>query len=983
MLMEQLEQLEVEPDIVNIACNNIEQLNMTINQTKNENVLITCLNARSCASLTAFDEIKLFIFDCKRETDVLIICETWFQSNQCAIYEIRGYTAIHDCRENRRGGGLSIYVSDKWAIKCKEIGIIGSCNSIRLKIVGQNKAIYHTIIGVYRPPTHDNQHFDNFIQSFEPVLETASTENCIIAGDFNIDMDKQNVRTRRYSSLAESYGFKICNKFPTRLQSNTRIDHVLSNTSLEKKHHIITTSCEFSDHEVILTSIESVQRGTHKPFTRKLTDFSMMRTQLAATLHERWPASEDVNAMYDCLESAIKECHNNSTTLRTVTSRRAQKDMCPWLVNRPAIQLLTTEKRNVWKRYNRTGRTNANLLAKLKRLTNTIGAAKASAKYTYFHERFTACVNPKQTWDRIKEVLRTKKPVETITEIKTAEGIIEDKQATANVAATHFAQIGDCLANKIRVHEDDHPNKMDTIMRNTDSIFLYPTTQDEVTKLIHNLDTKKATGLDGISAAAVQKCATVIAPTLSRIINNCFVTGQYPEKLKMARVVAIYKDGAKDDINNYRPISILPALNKVVERCVYNRLCAFLNKKKFFLQNQHGFRTGYSTRTATSAIVNRTLIELDKGRAASAIFLDLSKAFDSVPHESLLTKLDYAGVRGPALALMRSYLSIRKIRVDIEGTLSDEREVPIGVGQGSILGPLLYLVYINDIGRLPIHGTLSMYADDTAVFYFNDTNEQNKIDMIHDIGLLREFYRLNRLTLNLGKTQFTHFERSRHNRDPDTIIFGEAAITEAPTVKYLGLTMDKHLNWKAHIEGIIKKIAGTIGIITKLSHFMPTTILLIIYNSLVHSNLSYLTVLWAAARQTHRRPLQRLQNRVLKRCLKLPNMHNTKEVYQSSNVLPVRGIGEMQLSEYVWQQLSSPPEQPDFVFPPCRLRRGNPKLAIPRISGYHGQSSLSFRGSKLYNTMPANVVESRTKIKLKNETKKWLISNENIERLIY
>lgn len=975
------EQVENEPNVKNIMCKNVSEVNMNIN--KSANLIIVCINAQSCANLSVFDEIKHFMSKISRQIDVVIIGETWFRQDQCDIYGINNYFALHDCRTNRKGGGLSVYVNKKWKIKDHRVGAISFCHSIEVAITNQASTESYKVIGVYRPPTQNRQQMCDFIESFERAIESTTNECCYIGGDFNIDIDRDNTCARRYLNLVESYGFKICNDFPTRLQSNTRIDHLLSNNSFEYKHSVMTTSGQFTDHEIIVTAIERELNERPQPRKRKFVDYNQMRVELQSVIRSQFPATSDVNTMYDFISSVITNSLNKATTYKSFHLRRNQNPVCPWINQHPAIQQLMREKRSLWKRFNRGGRRNLHMQEKLKRLTNMLHDAKTSAKNAYYYRRFSECTSSKQTWDEIRNVIHSKKSTNSIVTLTSDDGVVTEKTDIANIAANYFATIGDKLSGEIRTDANDHPNGMNTLKRCEASIFLHPVTQNEVTAIIQRLDNKKAHGVDDINAKTLKECVTVIAPALTHLINVCFGTGQYPNGLKIARVVAIHKSGPKDNINNYRPISILPTMNKVVERCIFNRLDTFLTKKRFFLRQQHGFRPGMSTKTATCEIVNRIQKEMDASNVATGIFMDLSKAFDCVPHKALVTKMEMAGLRGNALSLMKSYLHDRKIVVDVDGSRSAFKVVTVGVGQGTILGPLLYLIYINDIGELKLEGTLNMYADDTAIFYFGKNRALNKDAMSRDVAQIEEFYRINRLSLNLAKTQYINFEarRSAHSTK-ESINISNTNIEEADTVKYLGLTLDRCLSWRQHIQSVVRKVSGPVGMLAKINRFMPKKIMLMIYNSIVHSHLSYLTLLWASARQSSRRPLERLQNRALKRCLQLPNRHNTVDVYQQSTVLPIRAIAELQLSEFVWASMGQPLHQSMFRFPSTtRPRRGAPKLQIPHTRCFYGQSSLNYRGARLFNSLPNNIMNSRTRASHKAAMKSWLQTGDNTARL--
>lgn len=302
-----------------------------------------------------------------------------------------------------------------------------------------------------------------------------------------------------------------------------------------------------------------------------------------------------------------------------------------------------------------------------------------------------------------------------------------------------------------------------------------------------------------------------------------------------------------------------------------------------------------------------------------------------------------------------------------------------------IANKLMWIISF-DIFNLNLQGSLSMYADDTAVFYFDKCRDHIRAAMTCDLRQLEEFYRVNRLTLNLAKTQYINFEPGRRTSTPESISIGGFVVKEAESVKYLGITLDKRLCWKQHIESTMKRITGPVGILAKISSFLPTRVLLLIYNSLIHSHLSYLTLIWAAARQIHRRPIERLQRRALKRCLKLANRHSTIDTFQRAQVLPLMGISDSQLIEYVLTNMKEPANQRIFKFPELqRLRRGTAKLKVPRTRSCHGQASVAHRGARLYNELPPNITNiniDRTKTTLKLAMKRHQLSEQIIKDLI-
>lgn len=308
-----------------------------------------------------------------------------------------------------------------------------------------------------------------------------------------------------------------------------------------------------------------------------------------------------------------------------------------------------------------------------------------------------------------------------------------------------------------------------------------------------------------------------------RLINLCFETGQYPDGLKIAKVVPICESGERDQVENYRPISVLPILNNIIERAIYNRLLNFLESTKFFYDQQHGFRPNHSTNIAIIEIVDMLHRELNAKKVPTALFMDLSKAFDCVNHIILLYKLEKAGIRGIALQLFESYLKNRQMKVKANGTVGRAFDLKIGVPQGSILGPILYLIYVNDLANLQLQGNMRLFADDTSIFYTQSTIQQNMCSLENDIKLIDEYYRLNKLTVNLSKTELIHFHSSKIViPSTQTITYKGTSIKNVPSVKHLGLIFDSQLQWKAHIEKLAAKLASIVGIFTKIGAFLPS-----------------------------------------------------------------------------------------------------------------------------------------------------------------
>lgn len=255
--------------------------------------------------------------------------------------------------------------------------------------------------------------------------------------------------------------------------------------------------------------------------------------------------------------------------------------------------------------------------------------------------------------------------------------------------------------------------------RVNDSIYLLPSAPEEIKALIQNLNNHKSPGVDNISVRIFKFCNEIISPIISKLVNYIFELGSYLDPLKIAKTIPIYKAGDSKLMGNYRPISLLNILNKIIEQVMHSRLSNFLNLNNFFYKFQYGFRSKSSTKTATVELFDKILNAVNDKKVVTGVFLDLAKAFDTVDHKILVDKLEYAGVRGIALNLFRSYLTDRKQTVYVNDCFSDMKGITCGVPQGSVLGPLLFNIYINDIGNLNLKSYPNLFADDNAMFYFN------------------------------------------------------------------------------------------------------------------------------------------------------------------------------------------------------------------------------------------------------------------------
>ena len=387
-----------------------------------------------------------------------------------------------------------------------------------------------------------------------------------------------------------------------------------------------------------------------------------------------------------------------------------------------------------------------------KRARNQANNAIKQAKKRYFSDNLkTSKGNPRKTWNLINELTsRNTSKSSNILEIQVDNRTISTPGDMAEAFNDHFTNIGQVLAQEVPAAEVNP----EFYLSHTDKAFCLKTPSlDVVINLLRNIDEKKATGLDMIPSKLLKMAASIVAPSLTAIFTKSIITGVYPTEWKMARVTPVFKKGVKSNLNNYRPISVIPVVSKVFEKIVYDQLYQYLNDNQLLSSCQSGFRSLHSTLTALLEATNSWSVNIDNGFLNGVVFIDLKKAFDTIDHEIILRKLSYFGADQATAKWFQSYLSNRTQRCNVNGNLSSASTVTCGVPQGSILGPLLFLMYINDLPNCLRVAAPRMFADDTSITLSAKTVADLKLAVTSELNNLTCWLRANKLSLNVAKTE--------------------------------------------------------------------------------------------------------------------------------------------------------------------------------------------------------------------------------------
>lgn len=584
-----------------------------------------------------------------------------------------------------------------------------------------------------------------------------------------------------------------------------------------------------------------------------------------------------------------------------------------------------------------------------------------------------------KTWKILNSVIGRKKQNKLSSTFDVDGEKLKDPKIIANKFNIYFKNIGSTLAQKIPKHNKDPLEFLNGNYSN--SAYFYPASENEVNNIIRGLK-NSAVGWDEIGANMLKHTFTIITPLLTHLCNLSLATGMIPDQLKIAKVVPLYKGGAPGVFGNYRPVSVLPTISKIFEKLVYARIVDYLDKFSILSDSQFGFRKGRSTAMALTLISDKIQQEKNDKKFTVGVFLDLSKAFDTMDHGILMKKLYHYGIRGTAYDWISNYLSHRKQFVSYNDTKSDYENVTCGVPQGSILGPLLFLLYVNDIVNVSDIAYLLLYADDTNIFISDQCLRNATNNLNNELTKYNEWFQINKLSLNIAKTKAMVFTPSNRSYDATStpIKIDNVVIEHVEHAKFLGVIIDNKLVWKQHITYICGKIAKNTGVIWRAREKLQTKCLLTLYTTLILPYFQYCIIVWG---KTYQKPL----NNLLKLQKKLVRIITFSEFNASTSTL-FKQLSVMKVNNYYIYSCAI------YMF---KFRQGN---LISQFDNWfvcnndnhdyntrHGndyksyrantkQSSFNIRtqGPKIWNEIPRAVKDCQSLVTFKRKLKSHLLS---------
>ena len=856
---------------------------------------IAHLNVRSLMGGHTFDMTKHQIKE--SGIDIFTLSETWLtEAIPNKTVAIDGYSMVRLDRnwrdpnhgdEPKRGGGVSCYIRE--GIKFSDsahANLNTSCKDIEMvwvKLFIKNVRPI-VIISVYRPPQGNYKRCCELLSSAFDKANLKDNTDIFILGDFNINFgDKKNPSFKELSFTTQALGLRQLVNSPTRysfregIPTNTTLDLIFSNSDCISSTR--TLDLNLSDHLAVLVTRKKItlkkEKVEFKGRSYRNYDREAFQERL---LNENWVpffGSNDPNEQWDLMQGIIKKVIDPMCPLKSFKVKEIQER---WITNE-AIEEIRDKDRALY-RAKRSGREED--WAYAKRLRNRVGRGLENLRADYLKNQQEANKgDPKNFWKAISTLVPNQKAKSSTIWLRdetTGSNVPQDR--TAGFINKFFTNIGPDLAshhtNEWEYFGDTAPVSIDQVSTDT----------DEVLKLCKEINPLKSSGLDEISSKICKDAFLVLSEQLVHMFNTSLLTAIFPDAWKIAKVVPLFKGGDREKVGNYRPVSLLPLPGKLLERIVHCRVTQFWDDIKFLTQDQGGFRKGFSTLATIADLTDDLFTQINDGNTTVAAFIDLRKAFDTVNLKILLKKLQKSGIRHNLLEWCRSYLTNRHQRTMANGLTSNLLRITCGVPQGSVLGPLFFLVYVNDVQSALDECNVKLYADDTVLYQSGLNSHEASVKLQASLNHFVNWCSTNQLTINIQKTKVMVFG-SRHRvkkaKNVDIRINNDR-LKLVPSYRYLGMSLDSTLNYNVHIASVLRTLLHKLSLLGKMKRYLNNDVALSIYRSMLLPYFDYADAIYDNSNAIDLNKLQRLQNKCLRVCLGRDRRFSTEAAHKKANV---------------------------------------------------------------------------------------------------
>lgn len=969
--------------------------------SKNTGFVLIHQNIRSLRA--NFDKFIVELATLEKRPQIIVLTEIWIDSNETDLYNIINYNSFFNTNNKYRAGGVAIYIQSN----CNEIKIsnikFNSSDIIELsfKMLGYD----FILLAVYRLQQQPIELFLNELKRYMKENYLHTCNNFIMVGDINLNLLEENSNIDEYKITLASNGLESLINTPTRITNNSKtcIDHIVVKLKNKNKLLIeaavidsqITDHCltaawvrrpEWGDASADLLKIRQTQRSyriNHNQLNNELDN-----ADWSGVFLEHNPSCA-FDVFYNKFAILLEKCKENSLIRNGSVNK-----LKPWI--NESICKRIKDKNVLYKKVKKQPN-NVILKYQFIKIRNKLQTDIRNLKHNYYELLFDKHKgNSKETWKLVKEITNQKPNPDYLLSLDICGKIENEPILVANEFNKYFLSVAENLS--IKRNNSDILSTLNyrhyfTERPVVQSMYMAPVLESDLREAVNSLKNGTSPGIDSISSHIIKLYYHKISDVLLHVINLSFETGVFPERLKEAVVIPIHKSSTKLQCNNYRPISLLSSFSKVFEKIIKKRLVNFLEKINFFSKNQFGFRQGMNTETALLEFMDSVSNGLNRGKRVSGLFLDIQKAFDTVDHEILLSKLYNCGIRGVVHRWFRSYLLERKQCVRVNGKLSDKGYIKFGVPQGSVLGALLFLIYINDLCCANFYGKLTSFADDTALCYVEQQWSDIESKMNLDLEALQWWFSKNNMLLSSTKTHFLNFSLRGEAIFENKIIFkcincistgGQCAaecseVTPVETLKYLGVVLDSELKFKQHIVNLKQKINKILRLFYFLRNICTNDLLRMLYFSLVHSRLDYGIMCWGGTYRSNTKPIYLIQKQFIRIIGKKSKTEQSFPIFCSLKILPLQYM-------FVYKVLKV-----FFIRSRCFITdksyktklRNAASFIVPKPSNTYFTKTYYFLAPRMFNKIPIEIQNSKTIAFFANKLRLWLFTVTDIEERLF